>query len=35
MEMDLTGTSYNRENYDKYIYGSAEVVGLDVSEGFS
>ncbi|HSW54874.1 MAG TPA: phytoene/squalene synthase family protein [Ignavibacteriaceae bacterium] len=28
MEMDLTGTSYNRENYDKYIYGSAEVVGL-------
>jgi len=28
MEMDLTRSSYNRENYDKYIYGSAEVVGL-------
>ncbi len=28
MEMDLTEHSYNRDNYDKYIYGSAEVVGL-------
>jgi len=28
MEMDITRSSYNRENYDKYIYGSAEVVGL-------
>jgi len=28
MEMDLTISSYNRENYDNYIYGSAEVVGL-------
>jgi phytoene/squalene synthetase len=28
MEMDLTSSSYNRENYDEYIYGSAEVVGL-------
>ncbi len=28
MEMDLTRSSYNRDNYDKYIYGSAEVVGL-------
>jgi phytoene/squalene synthetase len=28
MEMDLTRSSYNRENYDKYIYGSAETVGL-------
>ena len=28
MEMDLTRSSYNRENYNTYIYGSAEVVGL-------
>jgi phytoene/squalene synthetase len=28
MEMDLSRSSYNRENYDEYIYGSAEVVGL-------
>jgi len=28
MEMDLTKNSYDRDNYDKYIYGSAEVVGL-------
>ncbi|HPN38116.1 MAG TPA: phytoene/squalene synthase family protein [Melioribacteraceae bacterium] len=28
MEMDLTENHYNRDNYDKYIYGSAEVVGL-------
>jgi phytoene/squalene synthetase len=28
MEMDLSNSSYNRENYDEYIYGSAEVVGL-------
>jgi len=28
MEMDLTNSSYKRNTYDKYIYGSAEVVGL-------
>lgn len=28
MEMDLSNSSYNREIYDNYIYGSAEVVGL-------
>ncbi len=28
MEMDLTETEYDRELYEKYIYGSAEVVGL-------
>ncbi|HLG31912.1 MAG TPA: phytoene/squalene synthase family protein [Ignavibacteriaceae bacterium] len=28
MEMDLSNSSYNREIYDEYIYGSAEVVGL-------
>ena len=28
MEMDLSNNYYERENYDKYIYGSAEVVGL-------
>lgn len=28
MEMDLTENHYDRESYDKYIYGSAEVVGL-------
>jgi phytoene/squalene synthetase len=28
MEMDLEGTSYSRDGYDTYIYGSAEVVGL-------
>jgi len=28
MEMDLSNTYYDRDNYDKYIYGSAEVVGL-------
>jgi len=28
MEMDLEETSYGRIDYDKYIYGSAEVVGL-------
>ena len=28
MEMDLEGKSYSQNNYDKYIYGSAEVVGL-------
>lgn len=26
--MDLSNNSYERENYDNYIYGSAEVVGL-------
>ena len=28
MEMDLTETHYNSEEYKRYIYGSAEVVGL-------
>ncbi len=28
MEMDLEETSHDRINYDSYIYGSAEVVGL-------
>ncbi len=28
MEMDLEGSSYSRQGYDTYIYGSAEVVGL-------
>ncbi|MGD8306333.1 MAG: phytoene/squalene synthase family protein [Ignavibacteria bacterium] len=28
MKMDLSNSSYNREHYDDYIYGSAEVVGL-------
>ena len=28
MEMDLTETHYNPEEYKRYIYGSAEVVGL-------
>jgi phytoene/squalene synthetase len=28
MEMDLHESSYQRDDYDKYIYGSAEVVGL-------
>jgi 15-cis-phytoene synthase len=28
MEKDLTRTTYNRNNFDQYIYGSAEVVGL-------
>jgi len=28
MEMDLYNSTYKRNNYDKYIYGSAEVVGL-------
>lgn len=28
MEMDLDKYTYNREEYEKYIYGSAEVVGL-------
>ena len=28
MEMDLESQEYNRETYDKYILGSAEVVGL-------
>lgn len=28
MEMDLTKIQYNRENYEQYILGSAEVVGL-------
>ena len=28
MEMDLSNSSYDREVYDNYIYGSAEVVGL-------
>ena len=28
MEMDLSNSSYKRANYDKYVYGSAEVVGL-------
>jgi phytoene/squalene synthetase len=28
MEWDLTKTEYNREDYEEYIYGSAEVVGL-------
>jgi len=28
MEMDLSERSYNKENYNNYIHGSAEVVGL-------
>lgn len=28
MEMDLTGTSHDRRSYERYILGSAEVVGL-------
>ena len=28
MEMDLTEQDYDQQNYEKYIYGSAEVVGL-------
>ena len=28
MEMDLSNSSYKRDYYDTYIYGSAEVVGL-------
>ena len=28
MEMDLSNSTYERSNYDNYIYGSAEVVGL-------
>lgn len=28
MEMDLTPTTYNKEKYEEYILGSAEVVGL-------
>lgn len=28
MEMDLDKTAYDKEGYEKYIYGSAEVVGL-------
>ncbi|MEO8211130.1 MAG: phytoene/squalene synthase family protein [bacterium] len=28
MEMDLSNSYYEREHYDRYIYGSAEVVGL-------
>jgi phytoene/squalene synthetase len=28
MEMDLSEKSYNKENYNNYIHGSAEVVGL-------
>jgi len=28
MEMDLSNSYYEREKYDEYIYGSAEVVGL-------
>jgi phytoene/squalene synthetase len=28
MEMDLSNSSYDRDVYDNYIYGSAEVVGL-------
>ncbi len=28
MEMDIYQGNYNREEYDKYVYGSAEVVGL-------
>jgi phytoene/squalene synthetase len=28
MEMDLNQVNYDREKYEKYIYGSAEVVGL-------
>lgn len=28
MEMDLSNSSYERDDYDDYIYGSAEVVGL-------
>jgi phytoene/squalene synthetase len=28
MELDLTKKEYNKAEYDKYIYGSAEVVGL-------
>ena len=28
MEMDLTRKSYDKQNFDEYVYGSAEVVGL-------
>jgi len=28
MKMDIYSNYYDRENYDKYVYGSAEVVGL-------
>ena len=28
MEMDLEGKRYDKDSYDEYIYGSAEVVGL-------
>jgi phytoene/squalene synthetase len=28
MKMDLSNSTYERSNYDEYIYGSAEVVGL-------
>lgn len=28
MEMDLTKTNYTQEEFEKYVYGSAEVVGL-------
>jgi phytoene/squalene synthetase len=28
MEMDLSNNYYDKDNYDKYVYGSAEVVGL-------
>lgn len=28
MELDLTQTQYNKQGYEKYIYGSAEAVGL-------
>ncbi|MBS1517800.1 MAG: phytoene/squalene synthase family protein [Bacteroidetes bacterium] len=28
MEMDIYNNCYDRENYDRYVYGSAEVVGL-------
>jgi len=28
MESDLTQNKYDRQGYEEYIYGSAEVVGL-------
>jgi phytoene synthase len=35
MEMDLDKTAYSKENYEKYVYGSAEVVGLMCLRVFS
>ncbi|MEO6520694.1 MAG: phytoene/squalene synthase family protein [Mucilaginibacter sp.] len=35
MEMDLDKTAYNKESYEKYVYGSAEVIGLMCLRVFS